>query len=90
MTVLNYDSLLPLAPKYNINTQKLITERELARRYLKNKPNINYVSDVLKEIYPLKRAYPNILQLLQICLTVSTASCERFSALNRVKTYLCS
>lgn len=49
------------------------------------------VSDVLLELVPLKAAFPNLIQLLQIALTisVSTAKCERtFSTLKRIKSYL--
>ena len=49
------------------------------------------IGDVIREIYPLKAAFPNLLKLLQITLTiaVSTAECERsFSAMKRIKTYI--
>ena len=49
------------------------------------------INDVLKEIFSLKTAFPNLVKLLQLVLTIvlSTASCERsFSALKRIKTYL--
>ena len=49
------------------------------------------INDVLKELFTLKTAFPNLAKLLQLVLTivVSTASCERsFSALKRIKTYL--
>jgi len=43
------------------------------------------------ELAPLKLAFPTVVKLLQIAMTVcvSTAKCERsFSALKRIKTYL--
>ena len=49
------------------------------------------IRDVLIELTPLKVAFPNLIKVIQIALTicVSTASCERnFSALKRIKTYL--
>ena len=49
------------------------------------------ISDVLTELYSLRTAFPLLVNLLQIALTmvVSTAHCERsFSALKRIKTYL--
>ena len=52
---------------------------------------MNSINDVLREVYPLKLAFPTLLKLLQIALTiaVSTAECERsFSALKRIKTFL--
>ena len=49
------------------------------------------ISDVVTELVPLKEAFPWLLELLQISLTisVSTAKCERsFSTLKRIKSYL--
>ena len=48
-------------------------------------------TNLLQAIYSLKEAFPTLLKLLQITLTiaVSTATCERsFSALKRIKSYL--
>ena len=49
---------------------------------------MNSINDVLREVYPLKLAFPTLLKLLQIALTiaVSTAECER--SLKRIKTFL--
>ena len=50
-----------------------------------------HISDVLIELTPLKLAFPNVVKLLQIVMTicVSTAKCERtFSSLKRIKSYL--
>ena len=68
-------------------------ECHLAKRTLNSKEakDIVSISDVLLELYPLKVAFPIVIKLLQIALTiaVSTASCQRsFSALKRIKTYL--
>ena len=49
------------------------------------------ITDVVTELVPLKEAFPYLLELLQISMTisVSTAKCERsFSALKRIKSYL--
>ena len=49
------------------------------------------ISDVLKEIIPLNIAFPTLIKVLQIALTivVTTAECERsFSCLKRTKNYL--
>jgi len=46
--------------------------------------------DAVKALIPLKAAFPRVLALLQLALTlpVSTASCERsFSCIKTVKTY---
>ena len=63
----------------------------LAKKTLASKSGIEGISSVLKELYPLKEAFPNVIKLLQIALTicVSSAQCERcFSALKRIKSYL--
>ena len=62
----------------------------LAKQTLQNK-EMESISDVLREVYLLKEAFPILVKLLQIALTivVSTAQCERsFSALKRIKTFL--
>lgn len=49
------------------------------------------LGDVLRELYPLKAAFPTLSKALQITLTiaVSTAECERSSSsLRRIKIYL--
>ena len=49
------------------------------------------ISDLLLELRSLRSAFPTLIRLLQIALTVvvTTAHCERsFSALKRIKTYL--
>ena len=67
-------------------------ECTLAKRTLQNK-EMESINDVLREIYLLKEAFPTLVKLLQIALTiaVSTAQCEQsFSALKRIKVFLCS
>ena len=67
-----------------------LTEVRLAKASLHGK-EMEDVSDVLLELEPLKVAFPELMKLLQIALTisVSTAKCERsFSALKRIKSYL--
>ena len=49
------------------------------------------ISDVVTELVPLKEAFPCLIELLQISMTisVSTAKCKRsFSTLKRIKSYL--
>uniref|UniRef100_A0A1X7TB94 DUF4371 domain-containing protein n=1 Tax=Amphimedon queenslandica TaxID=400682 RepID=A0A1X7TB94_AMPQE len=82
--------LKPLILAYNLDYQQLITETTLAKASLQGK-KMEDVSDALLELIPLKVAFPNLIQLLQIALTisVSTAKCERtFSTLKRIKSYL--
>lgn len=65
-------------------------ECTLAKRTLQNKEMKN-INDVLQEVYQLRAAFPTLVKLLQIALTiaVSTAECERsFSALKCIKTFL--
>ena len=85
------DSLAPLCNNYQLDHTMVSMEAVLAKRTLASKPDIEGISNVLKELYPLKEAFPNLLKLLQIALTicVSSAQCERcFSALKRIKSYL--
>lgn len=82
--------LKPLIDNYKLDCESLEMESTLAKRTLASKKMENTV-DVFKELSPLKEAFPTLLRLLQIALTicVSSASCERsFSALKRIKTYL--
>ena len=82
--------LQPLVDGYNLDFQSLKMESILAKRTLAKK-TMDSTADVFKELLPLKEAFPTLLRLLQIALTicVSSASCERsFSALKRIKTYL--
>jgi len=52
---------------------------------------LDNVHDVFLELLPLKSAFPTLLKLVQISMTivVSTAHCERsFSVVKHIKTYL--
>ena len=65
-------------------------ECSLAKHTL-NGTELDEVIDVLRELFPLKAAFPLLVKLIQIALTiaVSTAHCERsFSALKHIKSYL--
>ena len=88
---LEYDHLLPLAELYScLNKDYLMMECLLAKRTVRNK-KMDSISDVLREVYLLKAAFPILVKLLQIALTiaVSTAECEQsFSAVRRIKTFL--
>ena len=75
---------------YDLNQDMLSEECPLARHTLKGK-SISSVYDVFVELSPLKNAFPNLVKLLQIILTiaVSSASFERtFSSLKCIKTWL--
>ena len=83
-------TLLPLAESHGLDMSLLSIECSLAKNTLKAK-DLDSINEVLLEISSLKEAFPTLLKLLQIALTiaVSTAKCERsFSALKRIKSYL--
>lgn len=86
---LNSDKLVGIAQKYNIDTETMNEETTLAKVALKDKAMEN-IDDVLRELAPLKLAFPALIKIVQIAITigVTTAKCERcFSALKLIKTY---
>ena len=83
---LEMDKLTPLLESYGfIDKDLLRMECVLAKRTLADKgQELETINDVLTAVIPLKAAFPNLVKLLQISLTivVRTAECERsFSAL---------
>ena len=87
---LDPDSLLhSLTENYSMDHSSLTMEAKLAKRTLAGKSKqMETISDVLLELQPLQAAFPTLVKLLQIALTicVSSAQCERcFSALKRIK-----
>ena len=89
---LEVTQLKSIAAHYGLSHDLLSSECELARRSLSGQ-NIESEStmDVYRHLLPLQAAFPTLVKLYQIALTlaVSTAQCERtFSALKRIKTYL--
>ena len=87
---LEADHIAPLADSYGLNRSSLPMECSLAKRTLTGKA-LNEVIDVLRELSPLRTAFPVLVKSIQIALTiaVSTAHCERsFSALKGIKSYL--
>ena len=84
---LEIDHLLPAVTFYKLNKDSLSMECVIAKRTLKDK-SITTINDVLLEIVPLQEAFPVLVKLLQIALTIvmSTAECEgSFSTLKRTK-----
>lgn len=82
--------LLPLVNAYNLNAESLSTECPMAKHTLVGK-SISSVYEVFVELAPLRAAFPNLVKVLQIILTIAitSASCERtFSSLKRIKTWL--
>ena len=90
-TFLDADNLKALTENYSIEHPTLLIEAKLAKRTLASKlKEMETISDVL-QLQPLKEAFPTLVRLLQIAMTicVSSAQCERcFSALKRIKSYL--
>ena len=87
---LDPDCLLPMVDAYSLDRYSIRLEATLAKRSLKGK-EMGDLSDVIRELYPLKDAFPTLFKPLQISITiaVSTAECERsFSAMKRIKRYL--
>lgn len=87
---LKFADLKEMASLYGLSDELLSNECLLANRTLADK-NLESVLDVYSHLLPLQTAFPTLVKLLRIALTlaVSTAQCERsFSALKRIKTYL--
>ena len=87
---LDINFLAPLIEVYNLSKDSLSGECLIAKRTL-NGQVVCSTADVLKEIVPLNIAFPALIKVLQIALTivVTTAECKRsFSSLKRTKNYL--
>ena len=88
---LEIDCLLPLIESYScLNKDHVTMECTPANQTLQNK-EMEIINDVLREVYLLKEAFPTLVKLLQIALTiaVSTAQCKQsFFALKCIKTSL--
>ena len=89
------DKLMPLVDSYGfIDKHLLQMECVLAKHTLADKgQKLDTINDVLTAVIPFKAAFPNLVKLLQLSLTivklVATAECERsFSALKKIKSYL--
>ena len=88
-TFLDPQHLEPLINTYCLDMNLVKLESPVAKRTLAKK-DIQEISDVI-ELALLKAAFPVLVHLLQIAMTisVSSAQCERsFSTLKRIKTYL--
>ena len=84
------EQLQPLVDCYNLDSESVRMESILCKQTLAKK-TMGSTADVFKELLSLKEAFPTLLKVIQIALTiyVSSASCERsFSALKRIKNYL--
>ena len=80
----------PMLVNYKISGEDVEIELMQAKKVLKNE-QMEDIHDVIDKLRPLKAAFPELLRLLDIALTiaVNSAACERsFSSLKRTKTYL--
>ena len=87
---LNLSTLQPLIDTYDLQVDALTVETTLAKQTLQGK-DLNCINDVFLALTSLDCAFPVLIKLLRIALTiaVNTAQCERaFSTLKRVKSYL--
>ena len=87
---LDTDRMASAIELYKLNKPLLSMECKIFKHTLEDK-ELSSINDVLLDIAPMKEAFPELVKLLQIALTVvvSTAECERsFSCLRRTKTFL--
>ena len=89
--------LLPLINQYSLSVAHdvLVTECTQAKKTLKisgkDEKTYSSINEAQEDLSKLKAAFPNVIKILQISLTivVTAASCERsFSTLKGIKTYL--
>ncbi len=75
-------ALLPLIEAYDLDEDAIEMEAKLARKTLGKKDNVNTIIDVISSLIQLKDAFPELLQLTRITMTVAvnTAHCERSSS----------
>ena len=88
-TFLDPKYLEPLVSTYCLDMDLVKLKFPVAKRTLAKK-DIQEISDVIIELAPFKAAFPVLVHVLQISMTisVSSAQCERsFSTLKRTKTY---
>ena len=82
--------LQPLVDGYGLPADKIEMEASLAKKVLENK-ELSGLNDALLELKHLSEAFPNLVRLIKIAMTiaVSTAQCEcSFSKLKLVKNHL--
>ena len=87
---LSPSALKPLVSLYNI-CEKVVTMKATLAKGSLEKKKLDSTNDVFLSLLPLTEAYPNLVRLIRIALTiaVSTAQCERsFSTLRLIKNYL--
>ena len=83
--------ILPLIEIYGLDKEMVELEAKLVKRTLEKKEDIKSMHDVYLSLISLRDAFPELLKLVRICMTIAirTASCERsFSSLKQIKSYL--
>ena len=85
---LSFDSLKPLADHFDVDSVALCNELTVAKRMLAKK-SLFTVTDLYRDLYPFKQAFPTVVVLIEIAITipVSSTTCERtFSKMKLIKT----
>ena len=85
-----YDSLKPFADHFDFDSLTLSNELTVAKSMLAKKPLLTLV-DLYEELHPFKQAFPTLVSLTEIAITipVSSTTCERtFSKMKLIKTAL--
>ena len=83
-----FDSLKPFADHFNFDSLTLSNELTVAKSMLAKKPLLTLV-DLYEELHPFKQAFPTLVSLTEIAITipVSSTTCERtFSKMKLIKT----
>ena len=70
---LESNQLAPLADSYGLNRSTLDMEYTLAKHTLNGK-ELDEIIDVLRELSPLRAAFPLLVKLIQIALTVAVST----------------
>ena len=89
LNFLQFSAVVPLVKHYELDEEDIHTELIQAKKLIQSY-NPSSTSELIDILYPLKAAFPVLLKLLQIALTltVTSATCERsFSLLRQTKTY---
>ncbi len=84
------DEVIPLVRAYSLDEESFKMEAILTKRALKGKEMAN-LSDVVKEVYPLRAAFPTLFKILQMLLLWQLPQQnvkKSFSSLKRINTCL--
>ena len=72
----NTSHLQPLVITYELDGEALKSETQVAKQTLAGK-HLEHISDVLIELTPLKLAFPNVVKLLQIAMTICVSTAKQ-------------